>query len=235
MSAKVALVTGGTRGIGLAITQTLRKAGYKVAVVSREVPEHEDFDLHCKSNLTFRDGFDYSPIERTLQVFSRLDILINNAGEQYHSPFLEYNENEFTRQLELMLIAPFSLSQEAAKHMMKNEGGHIINILSTAAFQGARNIVGYVSAKHGLLGLTRAMAVELSPKIAVNGVAPGITETDMIEDMTPERRDLLESITPAGRFCTPQEIADAVMFLVNSTGIYGQVITVDNGWMVKNG
>jgi NAD(P)-dependent dehydrogenase (short-subunit alcohol dehydrogenase family) len=119
--------------------------------------------------------------------------------------------------------------------MRDSGGGHIVNILSTAAFQGARNITGYVAAKHGLLGLTRAMAVELAPKIHVNAIAPGITETDMIADMTPERRALLESITPAGRFCKPEEIADALMYILNSTGIYGQTITVDGGWLVKNG
>jgi 3-oxoacyl-[acyl-carrier protein] reductase len=119
--------------------------------------------------------------------------------------------------------------------MLTHDGGHIVNVLSTAAFQGARNIAGYVAAKHGLLGLTRAMAVELAPRIHVNAIAPGLVETDMTKDIPADRRALLESITPSGRFCKPEEIADALMFLVNSTGIYGQTITVDGGWMVKNG
>jgi 2-deoxy-D-gluconate 3-dehydrogenase len=135
-----------------------------------------------------------------------------------------------------MVKTPFYMSQLAAGHMLATKrSGHIINILSTSAFQGARNISGYVVAKHALLGLTRAMAVELAPTIRVNAVAPGLTETDMTKDITPERRALLESITPAGRFVQPAEVADAVMFLINSTAIYGQVITVDGGWMCKNG
>ena len=89
--------------------------------------------------------------------------------------------------------------------------------------------------KHGLLGVTRALAIELAPDIHVNAVAPGLIDTDMTKDIEPERRALLESITPAGRFGQPEEIADAVMFLANSTFIYGQTIIIDGGWMCKNG
>ena len=138
-------------------------------------------------------------------------------------------------QLELLLTAPFDLSQQAAKYMQAHGGGHIVNILSTAALQGARNIVGYVAAKHGLLGLTRAMAIELAPDIHVNAVVPGLTDTDLTGAIEPDRRELLNSITPAGRFGKPEEIADAVMYLVNSTFVYGQTIIVDGGWMAKNG
>jgi 2-deoxy-D-gluconate 3-dehydrogenase len=181
--------------------------------------------------ITMREGV----IETVLQKFGGIDILVNNAGSQYSNSVLDYQKWDYINSFMLMNYTPFVLSQTAARHMLAHNGGHIINILSTAAFQGARNIVGYVAAKHGLLGLTRALAVELAPKIAVNAIAPGLTNTDMTLGIDPERRALLESITPAGRFCEPDEIAAALMFLVNSTGIYGQTITVDGGWMVKNG
>lgn len=165
-----------------------------------------------------------------------LDILVNNAGNQHHEPTLGLRRPEWDYQIELMLTAPLDLSQQAAKHMLANGGGHIVNILSTSAFQGARNIAGYVAAKHGLLGLTRAMAIEWAPLIHVNAIAPGLTDTDMTrENIGPERWALLESITPAGRFVQPDEVAEALMYLVNSTAVYGQTIVVDNGWSCKNG
>lgn len=231
---KVALVTGGTRGIGLAITQALRKAGYKVAVVGKNTkPYQAVVDLFIQRDLSYPESC-YGIIQTVLDKFGRIDLLVNNAGGQKSVPVLNWTNEDFEKSLSLMLTTPFVLSKIFALRAFGGNG-HIINILSTAAFQGARNIVGYVAAKHGLLGLTRAMAVELAPKIAVNAVAPGMTNTDMIADMPPERRALLESITPSGRFCTPDEIADAVMFLVNSTGIYGSVLTCDGGWLAKNG
>ena len=224
-----ALVTGGTRGIGLAMVRALRAAGHKVAVVGRG-ESFDECDYYLQANLDYKQ---HGIIESVVQNLGGLDILVNNAGLQTHSPFVECNADDFIEHLTVMLYAPFILSQEAVRHM--KGGGHIVNILSVAAFQGARYVAPYVAAKHGLLGLTRAMAIELAPDIHVNAIAPGLTDTDMTKNIEPERRKLLESITPAGRFCEPEEIADALMYLINSTAVYGQVITVDNGWMVKNG
>lgn len=225
----IALVTGCTRGIGLAIVKALKAQGHTVAGVGRS-DNAPDCDLYIQEDLRY-----YSrSVRHVVEKLGGVDILINNAGQQVHAPFVEYDNLE--SDLDLMVVAPFYMSRLAANHMLAtNKGGHIINILSTSAFQGVRNISGYVAAKHALLGLTRAMAVELAPTIRVNAVAPGLTETDMTKDITPERRELLNSITPAGRFVQPAEVADAVMFLINSTAIYGQVITVDGGWCVKNG
>ena len=209
-----ALVTGGTRGIGAAMVRALHVAGHKVASVGS-------------------DDFYPDIVNKAVESMGGIDILVNNAGYQVQQNFLDYSELDFYDQWRVMVKMPFILSQDAAKHM--KSGGHIVNILSTSAFQAGRYICGYVSAKHALLGLTRAMAVELAPDIHVNAIVPGLTETDMTKDMKPERRALLESITPAGRFCKPEEIAEALMYLINSTAIYGQTITVDGGWMAKNG
>jgi NAD(P)-dependent dehydrogenase (short-subunit alcohol dehydrogenase family) len=225
----IALVTGGTRGIGLAIVKALKAAGHVVAVVGRS-SNAPDCDLYIQEDLQYHSR----AVTRVISELGGLDILVNNAGCNSSIPFLEYDNLE--SDLDLMVKTPFYMSQLAAAHMQATKhNGHIINILSTSAFQGARNVSGYVTAKHALLGLTRAMAVELAPMIRVNAVAPGLTETDMTANITQERRELLNSITPAGRFVQPAEVADAVMFLINSTAIYGQVITVDNGWMCKNG
>ena len=221
MSDKIALVTGGSRGIGAAICKALLDAGIFVWSLDKK-----DCDLRDK---TARQNI----IKNTVRQ-GRLDILINNAGSQRFAPASYITSTAWNQDISLMLTAPFDLCQQA--YPLMKDGGHIINILSTSAFQGARNIISYVAAKHGLLGVTRALAIEWAPKIHVNAIAPGLTETDMTRQyITPERKALLESITPSGRFSQPEEIADAVVYLINSTNVYGQVITVDGGWMAKNG
>jgi len=229
----IALVTGGSRGIGAACVRALRDAGHTVAVVARgkEAPE---CDLYIRNDLA--NFFERNPVvPEVIDKLGGIDILVNNAGEQYHQEFTAYNSGAWREQIELMLTVPFFLSQAAARHMLTHGGGHIINILSTSAFQGARNISGYVAAKHGLLGLTRAMAIELAPTIRVNAIAPGLMDTGMTSSYIDlQRRELLESITPAGRFGKPEEIADALLFLIGSSYIYGQTIVVDGGWCVKN-
>lgn len=231
----IAMVTGGTRGIGLAIVKAFKAQTYTVASVSRHPHEEQVVDLSIQADLcnaNARRGL----VQSVIDELGGIDILVNNAGEQNFESAKDYNFLTWQRNLSLMLTAPFDLSQQAATWMLDHGGGHIINILSISAFQGARNIVGYVAAKHGLLGVTRSMAIELAPKIHVNAVAPGLVETDMTKSyITPERKAFLESITPAGRFCKPKEIADAVLYLAKSTAIYGQTIVVDNGWLAKNG
>lgn len=225
----IALVTGGTKGIGLAMVKALKREGYTVAVVGRS-KDGPDCDLYIRADLHDKAR---GIVDHVVKTLGGIDLLVNNAGEQIFSPFVDYKLADLHAQLELMLIAPFLLSQEAAMYMP--HGSHIVNVLSTAAFQGARNISGYVTVKHALLGLTRAMAIELAPDIHVNAIAPGLTETDMIKNISPEREVLLKAITPMRRYCRPEEIADALIYLVKSTAVYGQTITVDGGWMAKNG
>jgi len=224
----IALVTGGSRGIGAATVKLFKKHKIKVAVISRTPV---DCDLFIQADLSkIHDRF--RVVERVVDSLGGIDILVNNAGAQYQQKAVTYETTQFKRDLELMVTAPFDLSQQAAKHM---KSGSIINVLSTAALQGARNIVGYVAAKHALLGLTRALAVELAPKIRVNAVAPGLIETDMTDIIPKNRKDFLNGITPACRFGTPEEIAQAIYYLTQAQFVYGQTVVVDGGWMVKNG
>lgn len=228
----ICLVTGGTRGIGKACVKALRDAGHIVVVVARTKADGELFIQADLSQPTERFGIIRSVVDK----FGGLDVLVNNAGAQAHAQFLNYNTSQWNYQIELMLTAPMDLSQQAARYMLAHGGGSIVNILSTSAFQGARNISAYVAAKHGLLGLTRAMAIELAPLVRVNAIAPGLVTTDMTKEYIPEdRQRFLESITPAGRFGKPEEVADALMWLVNSSYVYGQTVTVDGGWLAKNG
>lgn len=181
-----------------------------------------DCDLFISYDL--RSRLDPSLISRVVDHFGQIDILVNNAGSQ---------AGALDDHLALMLHAPYRLSMYAKEYMQS--GGHIINVLSTSAIQGARGIKDYIIAKHAALGLTRALALEFAPDIHVNAVSPGLTETSMISHFTKERHDLLDSVIPAHRFGKADEIADAVMYLVNSSYVYGHNLIVDGGWMVKNG
>ena len=227
----IALVTGGSRGIGLATVKLLKKKKVKVAVVSRTPV---DCDFHILADLT-KVSDRYRIVERVVDALGGLDILVNNAAAQVQAPSIKYEYTQLKRDFELMVAAPFDLSQQAAGYMMRKDGGSIVNILSTAALQGARNISGYITAKHALLGMTRAMGVEFAPKVRVNAVAPGLIETDMTGIMTQERKNFLNSITPAGRFGSASEIAEAVYYVATAQFMYGQTLVVDGGWMVKNG
>ena len=227
----IALVTGGSRGIGAATVKLFRKNKIKVAVVARQSVE---CDLFIQADLTkVHDRFRI--IERVIDGLGGLDILVNNAGAQVQQKAVSYETTQFRRDLELMTVAPFDLSQQAAKYMLAHNGGSIVNVLSTAAFQGARNITGYITAKHALLGLTRALGVELAPKIRVNAVVPGLIETEMTDKLPKGRKDFLNSITPAGRFGDASEIAEAVLYVAKAQFMYGQTLVIDGGWMVKNG
>jgi 2-deoxy-D-gluconate 3-dehydrogenase len=230
----IALVTGGSRGIGAAMVQALRGAGHTVAVIARS-KRAIDCDMYIQRDLTDEYFYPAGVIEQVVSTLGGLDVLVNNAGAQHHESTLTYSLTDWRKQLELMLTVPFVLSQAAAGYMLEHNGGHIVNILSTSAFQGARYIPGYVAAKHGLLGLTRAMAIEFAPKVHINSIAPGLVVTEMTQTyIPPERRALLEGITPAGRFGQPEEIAGALLYLIQSSYVYGQTITVDGGWSVKN-
>jgi 2-deoxy-D-gluconate 3-dehydrogenase len=230
----IALVTGGSRGIGAAMVQALRDAGHTVAVIARS-KQAIDCDMYIQRDLTDEYFYPAGVIEQVVSTLGGLDVLVNNAGAQHHESTLTYSLTDWRKQLELMLTVPFVLSQAAAGYMLEHNGGHIVNVLSTSAFQGARYIPGYVAAKHGLLGLTRAMAIEFAPKVHINGIAPGLTQTSMVDEYIPaDRRRMLESITPAGRFGQPEEIAGALLYILGASYLYGQTITVDGGWSVKN-
>jgi 2-deoxy-D-gluconate 3-dehydrogenase len=230
----IALVTGGSRGIGAAMVQALRDAGHTVAVIARS-KQAIDCDMYIQRDLTDEYFYPAGVIEQVVSTLGGLDVLVNNAGAQHHESTLTYSLTDWRKQLELMLTVPFVLSQAAAGYMLEHNGGHIVNVLSTSAFQGARYIPGYVAAKHGLLGLTRAMAIEFAPKVRINAIAPGLVVTEMTQTyIPPERRVLLEGITPAGRFGQPEEIAGALLYIIGASYLYGQTITVDGGWSVKN-
>ena len=244
-SGKVVLITGGRRGIGRALAEAFAAHGATVAVAGKAkeagdvassldrsgaIWEYFSADLESREER-------HSLIDRVIQKFGKIDILINNAGVQKTAPLFEYSAQQWDSDLSLLLSTPFELAVAAAKQMIKhNIRGKIINVASISSFQGARNIVGYSTAKHGIVGLTKCLANELAPGgINVNAVAPGIVRTDMSAAVfaNEERLQTLQSRVPDGRFAEPEDIVGPVFFLASpmSSHVHGHVLLVDGGWM----
>jgi len=243
LEGKVALITGGTRGIGFSLAKNLAELGVDIAVIGYSSDETEIKELvesfgrkflFLQINLLSRNERK-KIIEKVVTNFGTLDILINNAGRQYNAPASSYELETWDQDIELMLTAVLDLSQQAYE-VMKNRGGKIIHIASISSFQGARNIIGYTTAKHGLIGMTKSMSNEWAKEnININAIAPGIIETDMSQATTKdsEHAKVLKSRIPSGRFGKPEDLVGAVVFLSSqaSCHVNGSVITVDGGWL----
>ena len=243
LEGKVALITGGTRGIGFSLAKNLAELGVDIAVIGYSSDETEIKELvesfgrkflFLQINLLSRNERK-KIIEKVVTNFGTLDILINNAGRQYNAPASSYELETWDQDIELMLTAVLDLSQQAYE-VMKNRGGKIIHIASISSFQGARNIIGYTTAKHGLIGMTKSMSNEWAKEnININAIAPGIIETDMSQATTEdsEHAKVLKSRIPSGRFGKPEDLVGAVVFLSSqaSCHVNGSVITVDGGWL----
>jgi 2-dehydro-3-deoxy-D-gluconate 5-dehydrogenase len=244
VAGRVALVTGGRRGLGRAMTLGLVDAGAKVAVVAqseeadelrREVAARGGELLYLRADLA-RRADRAGLVQRVVQHFGRIDILVNNAGLQHRAPAAEYPPPMWDQDLELLLTAVMDLSQQAAAPMIAQGGGKIVHLASISSFQGARQIVGYATAKHGLVGLTKCLANEWAPHgVNVNAIAPGIFETEMAGHVTADAQKSAElrSRIPAGRFGRPEDIVGPLLFLASdaSRHVHGHVLLVDGGWM----
>jgi 2-deoxy-D-gluconate 3-dehydrogenase len=244
LDGKVAVVTGGTKGIGKAIAVALAEAGADIAVVSRS--PHQDVErsiidcgrrfMHHAADLTKRDQT-RNVIPTVAEKMGDLDILVNNAGICPRTPAVDYSESDWDSTLAIDLTAAFILAQAAGKIMLKKGKGKIINIASVLSFQGGINIVAYTSAKHGVAGLTRALANDWASKgVNVNAIAPGYFATEFTKPLqrNPERSKMILGRTPAGRWGDPKEdITGAAVFLASpaSDFIHGVILPVDGGWM----
>ena len=240
---KIAVVTGGTKGIGKVITFALAEAGADIVVVSRS--PHPDIEkgmldlgrryIHHSADFTKREQTK-NVIPAVVQNMGGLDILVNNAGIIRRSPAAEHAEEDWDDTIESDLTAAFIISQAAGRVMLKKGRGKIINIASVLAFQGGLNVTAYASAKHGIVGLTRALANDWASKgVNVNALAPSFFVTSLTEAIRkdPERSKSITARTPAGRWGTPEDIAGAAVFLASpaSDFIHGVVLPVDGGWM----
>ena len=239
---KTAIVTGGARGIGRAITLALAKEGWQVFFV--DVRLDEDADTLCEEAKSFGGvvkGFqlDVSNKEEVESFFKEhikdkvyLDVLVNNAGITKDALIIRMKDQDWKKVLEVNLDGTFYCMQQASKIMVRQRGGKIINIASVVALSGNPGQANYCASKAGIIGLTKSAALELAPRgITVNAVAPGFIETDMTEKLPEDvKKDYLSRI-PLGRPGTPEDVANVVVWLASDKASYvtGQVIGVNGG------
>ena len=238
---KIAIVTGGGSGIGYAIAQKFIENGFITYITGRNVEKLQNAQStlgeNCRAEQLDMEDLEQIPdfIQKVEQTHGHIDVLVNNAGINLKKPVTEVSDEEFQRVVLTNLTAAFAIARETARVMVRQRQGSIINISSMAAHYGIPQVVAYASAKSGLEGMTRAMAVDLSPMgIRVNCVAPGYILTAMTDkafDNDPERKRKVLSRTPMGHMGKPSDIANAVYFLSTAEAgfITGETVKVDGG------
>jgi 2-dehydro-3-deoxy-D-gluconate 5-dehydrogenase len=250
LDGKIALVTGANRGLGHGIALGLAEAGAGIINLSRtneaetgstcalitalKRPYHHiTVDLN-KANVAEIEA----AVQEAIAFAGRLDILVNNAGVIYRAPAIDYSELAWDETMQVNLKAAFFLAQSAARHMQKHGGGKIINIASMLSYQGGILVPAYAAAKHGVMGITRALANEWAGKgINVNAIAPGYIETDVTVPLRadPQRNAAILSRIPAARWGKPSDLKGAAVFLASDAAnyIHGTTIDVDGGWIAR--
>ncbi|MGN1057613.1 MAG: SDR family NAD(P)-dependent oxidoreductase [Comamonas sp.] len=230
----LALVTGGASGMGLATVARLARDGFEVLMVDRDANAAEKETARLQQagldvKAVVLDLTDEAAVRALVQSQRPLSALVNNAGIFTERKFLEVQTSDYDLAYKVNMLAVAILTQEAAKTMP--EGGRIVNIASRA-YLGAKNHPHYVASKAAVVGYTRASAMELAPRgILVNAIAPGLIDTPILRALTPERLAQQLALQPTGKAGRPEDIANAVSFLVNPDNgfITGQVLFVDGG------
>lgn len=242
---KIALVTGASKGIGAAIAKSLAKENYTV-IINYNNSEKTAFDLATEINsgggnaLALKaDVSNKSQVEQMfeyiLKAFGRIDLLVNNAGISKQNLFTDISEDELKKITEVNYYGTFYCSQFAAKNMIQNQTGKIINISSIWGVCGASMESHYAASKAAVIALTKSLAKELAPSnITVNCIAPGATQTDMMKMLGDEITELVKEETPLGRLATPNEIAACVKFLASDDAdfITGETININGGSLI---
>lgn len=243
---KLALVTGCSRGIGMAIAIDLANAGADIIGVSNSMPK-QGSEVGKAVEATGQKFYPYAVdfsnrtalhafIEKVKLDHPRIDILINNAGSIMRAPAAEHSDEYWDTIMEINLNAQFVLTREIGKRMVADKSGKIVFTCSLLSFQGGINVPGYAASKGAITSLLKAFANEwASQGVNVNGVAPGYIETDNTEALRadPERSKSILARIPAGRWGKSADLAGAYVFLCSSAADYinGSIITVDGGWM----
>lgn len=237
-----ALVTGGSRGIGKATAETLARAGFQVYLTYVSKPEEAESvaqSINAAGGKARAFRLDVGDADAVVAFFKDeikdkvdLGVLVNNAGITKDGLVLRMKDEDFDRVVQINLRGTFLCVREAAKIMSRQRHGRIVNITSVVGQMGNAGQINYASAKAGIIGLTKSAAKELAGRsITVNAVAPGFVETDMTANLTDDVRAAYTESIPLKRLGTPQDIADAVAFLVSPGAGYitGQVLAVNGG------
>lgn len=244
-----AVVTGGGRGIGAAIATLLAERGASVTIMGRDLGalERQRASLGEKAAAIACDVSDPDAVaaafQRARERFGDPHILVNNAGQAKSEKFHRTTTDLWNRMIAVNLTSVFLCTREVLPAMLERQQGRIVNIASTAGVQGASRMAAYAAAKHGVVGLTRTLALETAKfGITVNAVCPGYTDTDMTEQGVrelmaaknvshDEARGMITRVIPRGRLTTPREVADAVVWLCSAeaSAVTGQAIVVSGG------
>ncbi|UYV16187.1 2-dehydro-3-deoxy-D-gluconate 5-dehydrogenase KduD [Porphyrobacter sp. ULC335] len=245
LTGKRALVTGANTGIGQAIAVALAQAGADIALAGRSAPAETLAMIAASGRKAVDLRADLSSIapvqglvDNAVEVLGGLDILVNNAGIIRRNDLADFTEDDWDAVIDTNLKTLFFLSQAAARVMMGQGAGKIINIASLLSFQGGIRVPSYAAAKSGVAGLTRALANELAPKgVQVNAIAPGYITTNNTAALQADEtrnRQIMERI-PAGRWGRPEDIAGAAVFLASPASDYvtGHILAVDGGWLAR--
>jgi NAD(P)-dependent dehydrogenase (short-subunit alcohol dehydrogenase family) len=245
LQGKHAVVTGASRGIGLAIARALMARGARITLMARDAPALEAAAAGLGGDTAWQ-AVDVTDAEGVAAAFARagaVDILVNNAGQAASAPFGRTDAALWQRMLDVNLTGAYHCIQAALPGMLDAGWGRVVNVASTAGLTGYRYVAAYCAAKHGLVGLTRALALEVANKgVTVNAVCPGFTDTDIVADAVAnivrktgrtedQARAELATANPLGRLVQPQEVAHAVAWLCmpGAAAMNGQAIAVAGG------
>jgi 3-oxoacyl-[acyl-carrier protein] reductase len=245
LSGKVALVTGGARGIGRATVLELAKSGADVAInyagseaAAKQVAEEVE-SLGRKAIIIQANVADSASVgemvKKVVDEFGKLDILVNNAGITKDNLLMRMKEEEWDAVIDVNLKGVFNCIKAVTRQMMKQRSGRIINISSVVGVMGNPGQANYVAAKAGVIGLTKTTARELASRgITVNAIAPGYIETDMTSKLGEDVKEGMMSLIPLARLGHPEDIAKAVRFLTSEDASYitGQTLHVDGGMVM---
>lgn len=242
---KVALITGGTRGIGKQIASTLAKEGYHIALNYRkeneelestikEIKENKVDCLAVKGDVSsFEDCEEF--VKQVVEKFGKIDVLVNNAGITKDMLLMRMKKEDFEQVIDVNLIGTFNVTKNVITHMLKVRSGRIINISSVVGLSGNAGQTNYAASKAGIIGFTKSLAKEVASRgILVNAVAPGFIETSMTEVLKEEVKEEIAKSIPLKRMGTSQDVANVVKFLASEDSSYvtGQVLQVDGGMLM---
>ncbi len=229
-STSIALVTGGNRGIGLAIARSLQSEGHRVVITYRSGTPPEGFDA-VQMNVTDGQSVEaaFAKIESEI---GQPEIIVANAGITKDTLVMRMSDEDFESVIDANLTGAFRVAKRATKGLLKLKRGRLIFVGSVVGSVGAAGQVNYSASKSGLVGMARSFARELGSRgITANVIAPGFVETDMTSSLDEKRRSDIAAQVPLGRFCSAEEIAEVVSFIASSKACYitGAIIPVDGG------
>jgi len=247
LAGKLALVTGGGRGIGAAIARKLAGAGARVVVCGRNQADLDAIAKEITGVAIKLDLMDRAATDEVLASVGHVDVLVNNAGAAESASLEETSDALWDRIMELDATAPFRVARALVPGMVKSGWGRVINIASNAGVSGYGYTAAYCAAKHAMVGFTRALAIDLARTgVTINALCPGWVETQMVEEAVTriasktgrsvdEARTSLASMSPQKRMIEPAEVAHAALMLCDhaARGIHGQTIVIDGGAVLK--